>query len=594
MSKPCKSKILELALSDHTAQVLETSIRNTTDEICSWRIRKRDMSEENINKFKDCLHNLSFSDIYNTTDPNQAYNSFYETFKLFYNLCFPFKLIKINTKHKPQWVSKGIKNCSKKKRLLLWAYRLKPTNRNKLNYTLYSRRLKRIIKLTQLAQNNYSINTSKNIPKTTWRIVNNKLQQPFESISKIINDANKVITDPQIISNAFNNYFIDNIKPLPGHGTKITTHITQICQSIFMAPSTPSDIMTIITQLANKNSVGYDDVSTNVIKSVKGYISSHLSHILNLCIDAGVYPNALKVSIVKPILKKQEPLYMENYRPITLIPIFSKIFEKFLYNQIYTYLEKLNILTDEQKGFRRNKTINNAIYDFLNVIVTKVDVRIPTCAIFCDMAQAFDYVDHEILLEKLNTYGVRGNVLKLISSYLHNRQQYVEIKTINTSRLEESFKSEIRVVKYGVPQGSVLGPLLFIIYINDLPKVTNKPMSLFADDSAIIIENTNKININNYETDINTSLANIIEWMTNNNLKINISKTKLIHFRQRVISQRNMNINYQNNQIDEVEATKFLGLTIDRQMNWKAHTDNLCKKISKSAYALHRLRTIIY
>ncbi|KAG7305187.1 hypothetical protein JYU34_009224 [Plutella xylostella] len=552
------------------------------------------MCKENIVKFKDSIANLNFSDIYNTHDPNKAYDSFLNIFMLLYNLCFPKLLIKINTKRKQKWISRGIKVCSIKQRKLLWQCRLNPNHINKITLKSYSYRLKKIIKLTKKAQNCHTIKTSENKCRATWQIINDsKNNFPKEPIHSILNN-DKLITDPQEIADAFNDFFIDqtsidsNIKNDPGPGL---INIESSINSMFMTPAQAIDILKIIKNMKNTNSVGYDDISTKVLKSVAEIIAPVLAYIVNLCIDSGIFPTKLKPTVVKPLFKKEDRQQLKYYRPIALISVISKIFEKYFYNIIYSFLDKNKILAREQYGFRKNKTINMAIFEIINTVMQSVDDRIPICALYMDMSKAFDCVDHKTLLAKLNLYGIRGNALQLLKSYLEERTQYTEItKICHISKKETVYLSKARKVNYGVPQGSVLGPLLFLIYINDMPKYIKFPTILFADDSTAIIKCNND---ENYENNINNTLLQIIKWLKLNNLKANLEKTKLMQFYQRTSSFPNLQIKHDNINIEEVLETKFLGLHIDNKLTWKRQSQELSKKLSKFAYTLYKLSKVV-
>lgn len=219
-----------------------------------------------------------------------------------------------------------------------------------------------------------------------------------------------------------------------------------------------------------------------------------------------------------------------------------------------------------------------------------IDKNIDTTAVFFDMSKAFDFVSHEKLLSKCDKYGLRGNAQKWLQSYLYNRSQYVKINHINKKKEEVSSKSKTALNTVGVPQGTILGPLLFIIYINDLPCVTKHQCNLFADDISVVIP---KESNSNYNDDINNTINNISEWLKANNLKINVNKTKYIRFYNRKPKNNKLTLLINNESIMECDETEFLGIVIDSQCSWKKHINKVCTKINRFVYALWRLKTQI-
>lgn len=232
-----------------------------------------------------------------------------------------------------------------------------------------------------------------------------------------------------------------------------------------------------------------------------------------------------------------------------------------------------------------------AIYDLLEKIMPQIDNKVLVSALYMDMSKAFDFVDHHLLLLKLHRYGVRGNAHDLLKSYLIGRKQCTQVDRICLdTKKEVLFSSDFKEINYGVPQGSVLGPLLFLIYINDLPRAINQSMVLFADDSTVIF--TEK-NMQVHQDNINQALCLIIEWLNNNNLHVNLEKTSVMNFKIRSIKSHNLAIKYKDHRINESDSTKFLGLSLDNSLTWKNQIDIICKKLNQFSYALYNLRKIV-
>ena len=238
------------------------------------------------------------------------------------------------------------------------------------------------------------------------------------------------------------------------------------------------EVEKIIDGLDMKKATGPNSIPNIILKSFKLFLFVWLSRLVNLCFEVGVFSNILKSDKITPLHKKDSKLDVINYRPISLLSVFSKIYEKVIYIRIYSYLTKNNLIYSKQFGFRSNYSTNHALTSITENILSLLDQGQYVCDIFVDLEKAFDTVDHEILCEKLNHYGVRGNVNKLIKSYLANRTEYVSLN---------GFDSEIKNIDCGVPQGSSLGPLLFLIYINDFRLRLNETKSArFAEDTYIV------------------------------------------------------------------------------------------------------------
>ena len=299
----------------------------------------------------------------------------------------------------------------------------------------------------------------------------------------------------------------------------------------------------------------------------------------------GHFPDSLKVGKVTPIHKKGNEEEVGNFRPVSTLPIFGKIFEKVIYRRIYNFALSQNILDQNQFGFRKSHGTSYAVNYSMKIVQDALKNRKHVLGIFIDLSKAFDTIDHSNLLVKLDRYGIRGNANNLIKSYLSNRTQFTEI---------HGEKSDPLTIIYGVPQGSVLGPLLFLLYINDISNCSDLGLFiLFADDTNIFVEGDSPEDA--YQKG-NKVLSLVREYMVLNKLHINMTKCCYIHFKPKSstpIIDPTLELKIEEFPIKRVDCTKFLGVVIDEKISWGPHVTALRRKLSYASATLYRIRDSI-
>jgi hypothetical protein len=507
------------------------------------------------------------------------------------NKCIPKKRIKIKNNTNKPWLTTGLKISCKHKRLL----RILNTNVDdpilKNNYKQYEKTLKKAIIISKKQQNIHKMKKSNNTVKEMWKIVkeHTNKQNTKEKKNLKLHVGNTYTENPREISNKFNRFFSlvgDSQLPVPTGRPILNPSVN----SMYLGQVTPQEIYKSIRNLKNKKSFGHDELPPFLIRKCAEKLAPVLCFLINQSFIEGMMPISLKLSVIKPVHKKGDQKDCSNYRPVALLPTFSKIFEGAMSVRLYSYCEKFNIFNECQNGFRKKRSTSLSVYKYIQEILNIINIKKYAIGMLLDMSKAYDRVLYNILLRKLWDIGVRGLAYTWFESYLSDRVQYVEIEHYdqNTRNIIKVKSEKISVTK-SIPQGSVLGCILFLLYINDLPNIIHTPCALFADDIAIVIPCTGNVNLTE---NINNTLLEIDRWLSDHNLTLNYSKTKLMQFHPYQKQPLQINYTFKNVPIECVTSYMLLGINIDSNINWKNHVKKISAKLSRFTYALYELKKV--
>jgi len=349
---------------------------------------------------------------------------------------------------------------------------------------------------------------------------------------------------------------------------------------MFLSPVAPEEVLDCIKLLDNRKANGPSSIPSQVISLIKTEISKPLADIFNLCFQCGIFPDKLKTAVIIPVYKKGDKTDPNNYRPISLLSNLDKILERLIYNRTYSFITKHKLLFTNQFGFRRSHSTVHTLLNMCQKISDALDEKKFAIGVFVDLQKAFDTVDHEILLAKLQYYGFQGKTLSLYRSYLTGRNQFVCVS---------GHESALALVTHGVPQGSVLGPLLFLLYINDLHfAIINSIVHHFADDTNLVcISNDLKSLVRS----INLDLKLLWHWLNANKISLNAAKTEYILFRHpnKRINQL-VKLTIGGKRISESKTIKYLGVLLDFDLKWKSQINATVVKLKRANRILSKLR----
>ena len=491
------------------------------------------------------------------------------------------------------WITHGLLKSMKDRDKLYKCFTIETDSEKKIGlFNTYKRKRNLIVALLRRSKANYFTSyfeDNKNNAKKTWEGIRNivNISKKNRTIPTKLSYNNNTFTEPDKMAEAFNSFFV-NIGNTVEEKIPISPHSfasflgNSLQNSIFLTPADDIEILSMLKNLNSSKSCGPSSISTNLLKSHANSFCVPIKMVINNSFSEGTFPDLLKIANVCPVFKKSDRNKCENYRPISLLSNLSKIFERAMHTRLYNFLDSNDSLYHLQFGFREKHSTNHALLSIVEKIRDNLDNNTFSCGVFVDLEKAFDTVNHKILLKKLDHYGIRGPANRWFSSYLSSRKQSVVFDGIFSPHLD---------ITCGVPQGSILGPLLFLIYINDMHRAVNfSTVYHFADDTNLVYHHKNPKLLRKH---MNKDLSSLFTWLCANRLSLNVSKTEFIIFRPpKTKLPDRVTLSLNGVKIFESPKIKYLGVILDNKLSWKFHIFELRKKLNRAIGMLYKLRRI--
>lgn len=594
LCKSCLDHIFVKVSTNTISAVIETKLADhyficVTIEREKYQQPRQLIKVLNNHKILQELKKVNWKDYLNESCPLVLYNRINKTFNDIYN--DNTKEITTNDfslRRTCPWITKDIQNMISHKDNLFKKWKNNPTNQ--VYRREYNKWRNKANKEINRAKNNHKktliLEAGTNIKKI-WDYINKWLGKEKKSVDEIIvrhmgkNDEIKTICEK--FSNTFSNE-IDSIKhKCDKQFLDRNSYTIYQNKSMRFQKVTTASVIKILNNLNVNKSPGIDKIRLCDIKLIKEEVSPIIAHFINLCIHKQLYPDELKVSIIRPLFKGGNHSNPGDYRPIAVLPTLNKIVEKAIVNQVSSYLNINNIITEYQYGFQKGKNTTKLLSKFANEINTSLNSKKQVAVLFIDFKKAFDTLDHSTLLTALDESGIRGSLQGWFANYLKNRTLTVKISDEYSSR---------KMVKYGVAQGSVSGPVCYIVHVNSMVSIIKKCQKyMFADDTCLMYAGHDPVIIqNNMQSDLN----NIMMWAHDNGIILNNQKTKIMNisssYRKIDIQQIELkghsydclHLDFKNCKcltIESVIKYKYLGLTVDNRFCWKYQINEVSDKL---------------
>ena len=581
----------KIGLSDHFPIFFTRKMHVQPKKGKHYTISYRSFKNFDEAKFSNDLNNVPWDIIRIFDDTNDILNAWTDLFLEVVDANVPIKQHRVKRKNQPEWITSD----------LMDAMKTRDRHKSLGNETEYRHwRNKVTTMLRESKQEKYQtyIESNKGKPGSIYKLFQEvgagKGKQKQSEISSINSNENTCIENPSEISNAFNDFFVNVASNLKEPITpSCHDKLEDFCKSkisedtAFTIPNIEKNkVLKYLLNVDIKKATGTDNIGARLLKLAAPYIAEDITFICNKSISSSCFPDKWKEAKVSPLHKSGPHEDLNNYRPISILPVLSKVLERHVSDSLTKYLNENELLHRTQSGFRTNHSCETALNFMTDSWLNAIDQGEMIGVVLVDFKKAFDLVDHDILLTKLKLYGIRNETLLWFKSYLSQRQQQVSIN--NT-------KSSFRHISCGVPQGSILGPLLFLLFINDLPLYTNNVLTdMYADDTTLYFIHKS---LEAIERNLQTALNELNIWCKNNGMVLNTAKTKVMLIttkqKRKGLGNADIDLNYNDDQLQTISSSKILGVFVDNNLCWSEHVKHITKKIASNVWLLSKIKTYL-